>query len=90
MPKGKAPPILTPSKEDQLEEAHQLLLEIKQAQFQDMTLFQGVEVRFTLMAQYRQSLCENWALHSRGCKAISNLLRFEFQYCKYLVKASKE
>ncbi|KDP42649.1 hypothetical protein JCGZ_01706 [Jatropha curcas] len=29
MPKGAAPPVPTPTKEDQLEEAHQLLLEIK-------------------------------------------------------------
>ncbi|KDP44564.1 hypothetical protein JCGZ_22146 [Jatropha curcas] len=47
--KREAPLIPTPNKEDQLEEAHQLLLKIKQAQLEAMTLFQGVEVHFMLM-----------------------------------------
>ncbi|KDP22053.1 hypothetical protein JCGZ_02475 [Jatropha curcas] len=47
--KREASLISTPTKVDQLEEAHQLLLEIKQAQLEAMTLFQGVEARFTLM-----------------------------------------
>ncbi|KDP39492.1 hypothetical protein JCGZ_04156 [Jatropha curcas] len=40
MPKVEALSILTLMEEDQLEEAHQLLLEIKQAQLEAMTLFQ--------------------------------------------------
>ncbi|KDP45130.1 hypothetical protein JCGZ_17462 [Jatropha curcas] len=39
-PKREAPPIPTSNKEDQLEEVHQLLLEIKQAQLEVITLFQ--------------------------------------------------
>ncbi|KDP24707.1 hypothetical protein JCGZ_25698 [Jatropha curcas] len=58
MPKRDAPPILTPMKEGKLEEAHQLLLEIKQAQLEAMTLFQGVEVRLTLMRNITNRLVE--------------------------------
>ncbi|KDP24272.1 hypothetical protein JCGZ_26625 [Jatropha curcas] len=77
MPKREAPPIATLTKEHQLEEAHQLLLEIKQAQIEATTLFEGVEARFTLMAQYRQLLCGNWPVHCRGWEALSNLLSLE-------------
>ncbi|KDP22764.1 hypothetical protein JCGZ_01981 [Jatropha curcas] len=39
VPKNRAPPVQMPINEDPLEEAHQLLLKIKQAQLGDMTFF---------------------------------------------------
>ncbi|KDP30150.1 hypothetical protein JCGZ_18111 [Jatropha curcas] len=56
MPKGEAPTFSTPTKKDQLEEAHQLLLEIKQAQLEATILFQGVEAQFTLMCNIANRL----------------------------------
>ncbi|KDP26308.1 hypothetical protein JCGZ_22318 [Jatropha curcas] len=58
MPKRETPLIQTPTKEDQLEEAHQLLLKIKKVQLEAMTLFQGGEARFTLMRNIANRLVE--------------------------------
>ncbi|KDP26281.1 hypothetical protein JCGZ_22305 [Jatropha curcas] len=58
MPKKEAPLIPTPMKENQLEEALQLLFEIKQAQLEALTLSQGVEARFTLMHNIANRLVE--------------------------------
>ncbi|KDP26995.1 hypothetical protein JCGZ_22057 [Jatropha curcas] len=64
-----------PYQEDQLEEAHQLLLEIEQAQLEAMTLFQGVEARFTLIRNIANRLVEIKVLRLLG---------------KFLVRSSKE
>ncbi|KDP23780.1 hypothetical protein JCGZ_00149 [Jatropha curcas] len=58
VPKREAPPIQTLIKEDPLEEAHQLFLELKRAQLEGMTLFQGVKARFTLMRNIPNRLVE--------------------------------
>ncbi|KDP30562.1 hypothetical protein JCGZ_15271 [Jatropha curcas] len=60
MPKKKAPSVISSAYEDPLKEAHQLLLKIKQAQLEAMTLFQGVEEHFTLMRNIVNRLVEIW------------------------------
>ncbi|KDP30686.1 hypothetical protein JCGZ_16393 [Jatropha curcas] len=88
--KREAPPIPTSIKEDQLKEAHQLLHEIKQAQLEAMTLFQGVEAHFMLMLNIANCLVEIGHFTLEDAKPYQNsYVSFEFQHCKYLVRAER-
>ncbi|KDP23154.1 hypothetical protein JCGZ_00353 [Jatropha curcas] len=56
--KKEAPPIRSLTNEEPLKEAHQLLLEIKQAQLEAIALFQDVEAYFTLIHNIANRLVE--------------------------------